>query len=247
MVRLIQHLVEAPRACSYLSNETASLEHRIMLDVEPAMLEAMLSRGWRRFGPDYFRPACNPCEACVPTRIITAEFALTRSQRRARSRADKLRIEVGPPRVDEERLALYHAWHKNREIAREWASGELSGRDYFYQFSFPHPSAREIAYYDEEAEKLIAIGISDETPNAWSAIYCFYDPAYARFSPGLVNVITNVAIARAQGKPHMYLGYRVSDCPSLRYKSDFHPQEVLVGRPGEDEQPLWVRQNPSGE
>lgn len=242
MARLIQLLVEAPRACSYLPEERASLEHRILLDVEPAELEAMLSRGWRRFGPDYFRPACAPCDACASTRVLTATFEPTRSQRRAQNRMRQLRIEVGSPQVDEARLALYHRWHQNREIAREWAPGALSPRDYYYQFAFPHPCAREIAYYDESDGNLIAIGISDETPNAWSAIYCFYDPSYARLSPGLTNVLTHIAIARAQGKPHLYLGYRVSACASLRYKAQFHPQEVLIGRPADDEPPHWQEQ-----
>lgn len=242
MVRLIQHFVEAPRPCSYIAPERASLEHRILLDVEPEELEAMLSRGHRRFGPDYFRPACPSCDACVPTRILAAEFTPSRSQRRARNRCASLRVMVGPPRVDEDRLALYHAWHAERELAREWTPGKLSARDYFYQFAFPHPSARELSYHDDDAGgRIVAVSICDETPNAWSAVYCFYDPAYARLSPGVANVLTIVDIARSQGKPHVYLGYRVTDCASLRYKESFHPQEILIGRPEEGEEPRWER------
>jgi len=242
MARLIQHIVEAPRACSYIPPERASLEHRILLDVDAEELERLLERGWRRFGPDYFRPACPRCNACVPTRIVASEFELSRSQRRARNRCARLRVVVGPPRVDEERLALYHAWHGEREIAREWAPGKLSAREYFYQFAFPHPSARELAYYDDDdGGRLVAVAICDETPRAWSAVYCFYDPIYAKLSPGIGNVITLVGIARAQQKPYVYLGYRVSDCASLRYKEDFHPQEVLLHGPRDDEEPAWVR------
>lgn len=244
MARLIQHLVEAPRACSYIPPERASLEHRVLLDVDPVELEAMLSRGWRRFGPDYFRPSCAACEACVPTRILAAELVPSRSQRRARNRAAHLRVVVGPPRVDEERLALYHLWHAEREAAREWAPGKLGARDYFYQFAWTHPSAREVAYYDDEqGGRLVALGIADETRNAWSAVYCFYDPADTRLSLGTANVLTLVAMARAQGKPWVYLGYRVSACASLRYKAEFHPQEILLGRPADDEAPRWIRQD----
>jgi arginine-tRNA-protein transferase len=242
MARLIQHLVEPPRACSYIPPEPASLEHRILLDVDPVELDHLLERGWRRFGPDYFRPACPRCSSCVPTRILAAELVPSRSQRRAVNRGRELRVMVGPPRVDNERLALYHAWHAEREIAREWAPGKIGSREYFYQFAFPHPSAREVAYYDDDAGgKLVALAICDETPRAWSAVYCFYDPAYARLSPGTGNVLTLVRIARAQGKPYVYLGYRVSACASLRYKEDFHPQEILQGSPADDEEPRWVR------
>ena len=54
--RLLARYLEKPRPCSYLAAESASLETRLMVDVEPAELEAMLERGWRRFGPSYFRP-----------------------------------------------------------------------------------------------------------------------------------------------------------------------------------------------
>src|SRR5262249_48951186 len=118
MARLLKHLVEAPRACSYLADRAASLEHRILLHVGGAELEALLERGWRRFGPDYFRPACSRCSACVPTRVVVDDFKPTRSQRRARRKAADLRVMIGAPHVDEERLALYHAWHAEREAAR---------------------------------------------------------------------------------------------------------------------------------
>jgi len=239
--RLLQYLVEAPRLCSYLPLEVASLEHRVMLDVSPDEMDALLERGWRHFGPDWFRPACAACAACVPTRILAHDFAPSRSQRRALNRGAALRAEVGPSRYDDARLALYHAWHAEREAAREWSPGPLDAEGYIVQFAFPSPAAREVAYYDDAAGgRLVAVGICDETPRSWSAIYCFYDPAYAWFSPGIGNVLFLVALSRAQGKPYVHLGYRVSACPSLCYKAAFHPQEVLLERPGDDEEPRWV-------
>ena len=239
MARTLRHLVEAPRGCSYLDGQVASLEHRIMLDVTPAELEALLDRGWRRFGVDYFRPTCPRCEQCVPTRLVVADFAPTRSQRRARRKAEGLCVRVGPPDVDAERLALYHAWHAERETAREWSPAVLDEREYRLQFAFPHPAAREIAYLD--GDRLIAIGICDETPRAWSLVYFFYDPAYRDRSLGVANVVLAVEIAAARGLPYVHLGYRVSDCASLRYKARFGPREELAGRPGPGEAPRWVR------
>jgi len=245
MPRLLQLHIETPRACSYLANEIASLEHRFMLDVEPEDLDWMLSRGHRRFGPDYFRPTCSPCGKCISTRVVVSEFSPSRSQRRARNRTARLRIMIGEPQIDTERLDLYHKWHAERESLREWAPSVITFEDYFHQFAFPHPCGRELAYYDDSAGgKLVAIGICDETPRAWSAVYCFYDPAYARFSLGTANVLTLIEIARAQGKPHVYLGYRVRGCPSLKYKETFHPHEVLVGRPLDFEEPTWTRVAP---
>lgn len=246
MSRLLQHLVEAPRACSYLAAETACLEHRVLLEVTAEEFDAMLARGWRRFGPDYFRPAC-ACRGCISSRIVTTNFTPTKSQRRARRNAEGLRVTVGAPRVDDDRLALYHAWHGQREDSRDWAPSRLAAREYFLQFAFPHPCAREVAFFDDEhGGRLVGIGICDETPRALSLVYFFFDPTYASSSLGIANVVIGVEIAAQRGLPYVYLGYRVAGCPSLHYKGAFNPREELDGRPGPDDEPRWIRAGVGG-
>ena len=250
MAIILGHTVEPPNACSYLPDRLSSMEQVVMRNVTPEEYERMLVRGWRRFGPLYFRPACRDCAECVSLRIPTATFRPNRSQRRARAACAHFRVEVGLPRVDEERLALYRAWHAERERTREWEPSPLGMRDYFLQFAFPHPSAREVAYYDDTVQggsRLVGLGICDEMPHAWSAVYFFYDPAYARCSPGSANVVFQVELARARGIPHVYLGYRVQGCASLRYKGTFRPHELLEGRPGAEESPRWRPVEPSEE
>jgi arginyl-tRNA--protein-N-Asp/Glu arginylyltransferase len=240
MARQLQHVVEEPRTCSYLADREAMLEHRILLDVNVAETEALLERGWRRFGPDYFRPACGACSACIPTRIPTATFVASKSQRRAREKNKHLVRRVGVPEFDEERLALYHAWHDTREAARGWSEASLDERTYRVQFAMRHPAARELTFVEPDSGRLVGVGLCDETPNAWSAIYFFYHPDYAKHSLGVANVVFQVELARSRGRSHLYLGYRVEDCPSLAYKGGFRPQERLVGWPSLQEEPLWV-------
>ena len=64
VARLVQHLKEPPGTCIYLPERQSSLEINVLVDVTPAELDAMLARGWRRFGPVYFRPACEGCGEC---------------------------------------------------------------------------------------------------------------------------------------------------------------------------------------
>jgi leucyl-tRNA---protein transferase len=71
------------------------------------------------------------------------------------------------------------------------------------------------------------------------AIYFFYDPTYARRSPGVFHVLNLVELARQQGKTHVYLGFRITDCASMRYKATFRPHELLLGRPAAHEPPIW--------
>ena len=242
MARLVHSSIEEPRPCPYLSEPLASLEHHVMLDVSPEEADDLFDRGWRHFGPSWFRPVCSGCQACVSTRIVVDAFQPTTSQRRAHRRAAALRMEIGEARIDDARISLFHTWHANRVDKRGWEPAIFDERDYFMQFAFPTSIAREVAYYDDAAGgKLVMVSICDETPMSWNAVFCFYDPAIGRCSPGIANIVNLVEIARQRGQRHVHLGYRVSDCPSLRYKSAFHVQEVLLRLPNEGESPDWRR------
>jgi arginine-tRNA-protein transferase len=241
VARLIQRIVEPPRPCSYLGDRKASLDLRVLVDVTPDELDHMLARGWRRFGAVYFRPACIACDECVTLRIPTATFAPSKSQRRAMKSASRLRRIVGPPLVDEERLELYRRWHGDREESRGWEPSELDAERYAFDFAFPHPCVREVAFRDpDDGDRLVGLGIVDETPIALSAVYFFWDPARAPASLGVANIVSLVEQGRATGKAHVYLGYRVEGCRSLAYKSRFRPHELLRGRPRGSETPAWT-------
>lgn len=241
MARFIQRLVEAPRPCSYLEHETAQLEMTVLVDVAPAELDALLERGFRHFGPVYFRPRCAPCMECVTLRVPVATFTPSRSQKRARKRAARFRREVGVPIVDEERLALYRRWHAGREEERGWTPSEVDAERYALDFAFPQETAREVRFHDDaDGGRIVGVGIVDRTPRAQSAVYFFYDPDLEHVSLGVAHVVMLIEEARALGLEFVYLGYLVEGCASLAYKARFHPHERLVGRPPMSDAPTWI-------
>lgn len=237
MSRLLHHYTAAQR-CAYLAGRDSNTEYKLMLEVSPQELEALLEHGWRRFGPSYFQPVCTDCMECVSLRIPVRTFLPTKSQRRAARKCAGLRVVTGLPRVDEERLALYAAWHAERESSRGWNQNAVDAENYHMSFCFPHPCAREMAYY--QGSRLVAIGIVDETPHALSSTYFFRHPDAAALSLGTASVLFEVEWARRRGRGHVYLGYRVTGCPSVAYKDRFGPHEVLMGRPGLHEKALWL-------
>jgi len=240
VARLLQRFVDGPRPCSYLPEQEATLEIRIQVDVTPLELEAMLERGWRRFGAAYFRPVCGSCRECVTLRIDTMRFTPTRSQRRAAKNAARLRRLVSTPVVDDERLSLYRRWHADREEARGWEESSLDADRYWSDFAFPHPAVREVAFRDPaDGDRLVGLGICDATPGAWSAAFFFWDPEHAPPSLGVAHVLALVEDAKSTGVPWVYLGYRVLGCASLRYKARYGPHELLHDRPGSSEAPAW--------
>ncbi len=238
MARLVRHFIEEPRSCAYLPANMASLEYRLMVNVSPDELEALLLRGWRRFGPAYFRPACRLCNECVSIRLDVTKFQATESQKRALRRSRRFRLELGRPKVDAERLELHRQWHATREEDRGWEPSALTEEEYGTQFAFPSATGREVAWYD--GDRLVAISLLDVTKHCVSAAYFFYHPDIARLSPGVGNVMRCVELAEQTGAQHVYLGYRVEGCASLTYKGQFKPHELLATRPALTDVPTWT-------
>lgn len=238
MARQLQQFVQPVEPCSYLPDRNARLETRVLLDVTPAELEHLLARGWRRFGPLYFRPVCEPCRECVSLRIPLDQWSPSRSQRRALRHLSRLRVEVARPSVDEVRLALYRRWHSLREHDRGWKPSPLDAESYGLEFAFAHPSGRELAWYD--GDRLLAVSLVDETPSAASAVYFYYDPELVPHSPGVANIAWTAQWAKDRGRRHLYLGFRVLGCASMGYKARVAPQELLHGSVGLEAVPHWV-------
>ncbi len=241
MVRLLRHFVAEPSPCAYLKDRDASLEYRLMVDVEPQALDFLLERGWRRFGLAYFRPRCGPCSECVPLRIPVETFQPSRNQKRTATRSSALRLELGTPSITGDRLELYDKWHAMQGTARGWSGDAITEEDYYQQFAFPHPSVRELAFYD--GDRLVAVSIVDETPNALSAVYTYHHPEYHKLSLGTASILRQLALAKKMKKRWVYLGYRVRGCMSSEYKARFRPHELLVGWPGMQEKPAWSLQD----
>ncbi|NJK89704.1 MAG: arginyltransferase [Myxococcales bacterium] len=239
MTRLLKHWVAEPSQCSYLPDRLASLEYRLMLDVSPEDLDELLERGWRRFGPAYFQPRCRQCASCVPLRIPVDDFRLSRSQRRVWNKAQRLRMTFGRPTIDAARIQLYERWHAARADVRGWEHDKIDAEQYFHQFAFPHPSAREIGYW--HADRLVGVAITDETPRALSAVYTYYDPDEAAQSLGTASILFQLDLARRMQRRWVYLGYRVLGCPSSEYKRQYLPHELMTSWPSGDETGTWTR------
>jgi len=234
----LAHFLADESACEYLPDRLARMEYRLLIGLQPPDLDRLLERGWRRFGPAVFRPACATCGECISLRIDVDTFHASRAQRRAHNRCRRLEVEMGPPQVDDERLALYARWHAGREQRRGWQASPLDAADYARTFASVDACSREVLY--REQGKLVGVGISDETATAYSAVYFFHDPGLERLSLGVNHVLTLIECARREGKRHVYLGYRLLDCMSMRYKAAFRPHQLLKGRPASDEAPRWI-------
>jgi len=226
--------------CAYLAGRPAMLEVRLLTDVTPHETEHLVERGWRRFGPEYFRPICRRCQECVSLRVPVREFRSTKSQRRVVRRCRHVTVEIGTPHADPERVALYRKWHAAREEACGWQENPLDEEGYRRQFCFPHSCGREMSYHVDG--RLVGVGMVDEMPDSLSSTYFFFDPDFKKLSLGVYSALCEISLAMQLGKTYVYFGYRVMGCKSLIYKSAFRPHELLADRPDEGESAVWVEE-----
>lgn len=229
-----------PYRCSYLPQETAELEYRIVSEISPDAYESLLSRGWRRFGHNFFRPACQGCQQCRSLRIIVDEFAPSRSQRRALKANQGIEVVIQPPSITREHLRVYNAYHADMHVRRGWPARGITKREYEETFvAGGGEFAREFLYLDQG--RLVGVGLADVLPTSLSSVYFFHDPEWRSQSPGTFSVLQQMAHCRQLGLRHQYLGYWVAACQSMKYKASYRPHELLQRYPDDDEAPVWVR------
>jgi arginine-tRNA-protein transferase len=76
-------------------------------------------------------------------------------------------------------------------------------------------------------DRLIGCAVIDVLPKALSAIYTYFDPGESARSLGTLAVLFQVKLAQRLSMDYLYLGYWVSDCQKMNYKTNYQPLELL--------------------
>jgi arginyl-tRNA--protein-N-Asp/Glu arginylyltransferase len=229
-----------PYVCAYLPIETATLEYRIIAALSSPAYEGLLARGWRRFGQHFFRPVCRSCVKCRSLRVLVDQFEPSQSQRRTLRRNSHVELVVQRPTVTEEHLRLYNSYRFDMHTRRGWPLETMTKAVYRRTYlDAPGDFAREFLYRTDG--KLVGLGLADVLPNWLSSISFFHDPTYRADALGVLSVLRQLRFAKEHRLEHQYLGYWISECRSMAYKSQYAPHEILERYPDDSEQPVWVR------
>lgn len=209
--------------CPYFSGRPARLPLRFPVrQLEHEELDERLAVGDRRQGPMLYRPSCPDCAACVPIRIEVARFDFGRSHRRIYARGMRdFTLELGPPTADQRRVELYNRHKLERGLGDDESRIEEAGYRAFlgdtccdsYELRILHNGA------------LIGVSVFDCGASALSAVYCYYDPDYSRWSLGTFAILREIELCRALGLRYFYLGLYVEGCPAMEYKARYFPHQ----------------------
>jgi arginyl-tRNA--protein-N-Asp/Glu arginylyltransferase len=224
-MRVLQPFVAPSHPCYYLPDRPSTREYTYAATLSPAEYEALMDRGYRKFGRLLFRPVCDGCRECRPIRIPIAGFQPDRSQRRAWKRNAGLEVRMARPSVDAARLELYRRYHAAQEARKGWPGHAGEASEYASSFVENPLPAVEITLWEGAA--LRAVVLTDITPNTVSGVYHYHDPDLADRSLGTACMLHTLELARRLDKRWAYFGFYVAGCGSLAYKARFRPCEIM--------------------
>ena len=224
-MRILQQYGSGPEPCHYLPDRDATQEYVQVGQLSPEEYEALMDRGWRKFGPMLFHPVCEGCRECRPLRIPADLFTPDRSQRRTLTRNADLSVRYSQPTVDDARLDLYRRYHASQAAYKGWPDGDRTEKSYIFQFVRNPVPAVEISVW--EGDILRAVALTDVTPNVVSGVYHFHEPDCRPRGLGTFVMLHTIELARRLGRRWAYFGYYVAGCPSMSYKTNFRPCEIL--------------------
>ncbi|MGI8673382.1 MAG: arginyltransferase [Luteitalea sp.] len=215
--------------CPYLAGHVARLPLRVPArPLTRGEVDLALAAGDRRQGVFLYRPTCPSCRACEAIRLPVAAFAPSATHRRTlRAGDERFRLEVGHPIADEARATLYarHKW--GRGLATADDHGETTDVETYAAFLVETCcESLEFSLWDGDA--LVSVAVADRGDAAISAVYCCFDPAYERYSPGTYTILKQWQYCLAEGLEHLYLGLYVAESRHLSYKASFHPHERRI-------------------
>ncbi len=225
--------------CAYLCNKRMRMEYKFIVNCPELLNQKLVQRGWRRFGEYYSRPNCTDCTDCYSLRIDAIKYQFSKSAKRTIKKNKNTRFLVQKPTITIQHLNLYEKYHKYMESKKGWKHYSLSANSYHDLYACGAMEfGREILYF--VGDKLVGVDLVDFLSDGISSIYFFYDPDFTDLSLGRFSMYQQIYMAKTNKLPWIYLGYYVEACPSLNYKANYKPYEVLDGDPTFEESPIWI-------
>jgi arginine-tRNA-protein transferase len=183
-----------------------------------------MHQGFRRSGNDIYRPHCLSCQACQSLRVLTTHFIPSKSQKRLLKRGQHFDVEISKV-IRSNYYPLYEKYINEIHYDGSMFPASLE------QFqSFTQNKITEQIYIETwHDDKLISIAVTDDIPNALSAVYTFYHPDYRKYGLGVLSILKQIEISNQLEREFLYLGYQINSCDKMNYKNRFKPHQILVG------------------
>lgn len=213
--------------CSYLPDQQARtlfLDPELVFDTP--LYEQLMHLGFRRSGHHLYRPDCEACGACLPSRVRVDSFHWKRRFKRVLQRNADLSVQRRPCHFNETHYQLYE-----RYLSERHSEGDMypPSRDSYRDFLVSRPDMGFILEI-RAADRLLAVAFTDHLQTGLSATYTFFDPDEDKRSLGTFAILTQIQWCLQLQLPYLYLGYWVPGSRQMQYKADFRPLDILINR-----------------
>ncbi|MCQ8105746.1 arginyltransferase [Methylomonas sp. SURF-2] len=223
--------LSAEHDCSYLEGKLArSAVVQPDFPLDTAFYSRLIEQGFRRSGDQVYRPHCQHCKACVPTRVPVAAFRANRGQRRCARRNQHTQVIIKTAEFNERHFDLYRRYQRARH--QNPPDAAISREDYLH-FLTSHWCETWFVEFLIEG-RLAAVAVVDALDHALSAVYTFFDPDFDAYSPGVFAVLWQIEEAKRRELEFVYLGFWIADCRKMRYKNQYQPLQGLTAGQWQD-------------
>lgn len=231
------HLGDVSDPCPYLPGQVATFRFGNG-NLVGRHYQQLLDWGYRRNGIYVYRPACRSCKECWVLRVPVDTFKMSKSQRRVWNKGMKVfDVTWGSCRYTPEKAALYERYLAYQHQCDEGPVDKARYCAFLVDSCLQHETM-EVQYRVDG--RLAGVGIVDKLEKALSTVYFYFDPEFARLSPGTWSALNEIHLARQWGRPYYYLGYFIHGCGSMNYKARFQPCEIK-----QPDMPDWERYDPA--
>lgn len=208
--------------CGYLDQEEEQL--LVYIDQEPLspfLYSALQNQGFRRSEDQVYKPHCPNCNACESIRISPYSFRPSKSQKRVLNKGKEFTLRFSDE-VKPEYYPLFECY-----VNEKHKNGVMYPASPEQLQSFTQCSWMEQLYIElYHQQQLVAVAITDVTPDSLSAVYTFYHPEYHKYSLGSLMILHQLNLVKQLDKSWLYLGYYIGQCNKMNYKTKFMPYQV---------------------
>lgn len=227
-VNTVDLYLTAQHHCNYLTNNSArALFVDSNISINKFLYQNLLESGFRRSGNFVYKPHCENCTACRSIRLPVQQFIPRRTQRRCWQKViENLHVIRLKPSFRNEHYELYQRYTATRHADGDMCKSEPKDYLYFLTTTCCPSMFVEFRFH----KQLIAVAVTDIVPNALSAVYTFFDPDYANYSPGVLAILWQIQEAKQRSMEYLYLGYWIENCQKMNYKDQYRPLQAWNGK-----------------
>jgi len=213
-----------PHECGYIAGKQATTVFVDPdLEIDQPLYSQLSSLGFRRSGQHLYRPHCEACRACIPTRLPVASFTPNRQQKRCIKRNLDLDVKFTSKLNLERHYPLYERYISLRHYDGDMYPPTTEQFESFLSSQWGNAQCLEVTLNDT----LVGVAVTDQLNDALSAVYTFFDPDYDKRSLGVFSLLMQIQAAQSRELKYLYLGYWIESCQKMRYKTDYRPIQLL--------------------